>query len=115
MQVPNMLKRKSNISHVDSYKAFLDVLSSTDKVIVDFYSDNCGPCRQIKPKLDDMSVQIPNIKFIKVNIDIVPDLADRMGIYGVPTFHFYNKGVLEKTVVGADLKKVKEAVEALQG
>ena len=65
-------------------------------VVVDFYADWCGPCSQMEPAL-----QQANAEVVKVNVDDLPELAQRYGIRSVPTLIAFNNGERIKHVVGA--------------
>lgn len=71
-------------------------------VLVDFYSDGCGPCRMLSPILEELN----NVKVIKVNAGIETALAVAHGIKGVPTLKFYKDGQLKETMVGLQSKEL---------
>lgn len=68
------------------------VLASPQPVVVDFYADWCGPCRRMGPVVDDLSQQLPNVKFVRVNIDNSPRTAQRYGISSIPTVAVFAGG-----------------------
>lgn len=72
-------------------------------VIADFYSDGCGPCRQIAPVFQQLAKETgqENAVFIKINTQGVPDLAGRFGIRSIPTFIFFHEGKKVDTLNGA--------------
>lgn len=66
--------------------------------LVDFFADWCGPCKMLAPVLEDVSLQYPDIKFVKVNVDENMDLAERFGIMSIPTVYLFKDGeVIAKT------------------
>ena len=66
--------------------------------LVDFFADWCGPCKMLAPVLEDVSLQNPDIKFVKVNVDENMDLAERFGIMSIPTVYLFKDGeVIAKT------------------
>ncbi len=66
--------------------------------LVDFFADWCGPCKMLAPVLEDVSLQYPDIKFVKVNVDEKMDLAERFGIMSIPTVYLFKDGeVIAKT------------------
>jgi thioredoxin 1 len=78
------------------------VLSATTPVVVDFWAEWCGPCRQLGPVIDQLSEEMKaKVKIVKLNIDENPDTPSRYGIRGIPTMMLFNNGELVGTKVGA--------------
>lgn len=79
-------------------------------IVVDCYADWCKPCGIMSTVLESIEPNYPNIKFVKVNIDNDDDYATEMGVRGLPTVIFFNKGVKVHTVVGTkspeDIKEI---------
>jgi thioredoxin 1 len=69
------------------------VLGARQPVLVDFYSDSCPPCRQLAPTLETLAEEYEGRAMIcKVNVEHVPDLAQRYGIQGIPAVVFFSEG-----------------------
>lgn len=60
------------------------------KILVDVYGDWCGPCKQLTPRLEQLSGSHPQITFVKMNVDNNMELANGLQIKGVPTVLVYN-------------------------
>ena len=90
-----------------------DVLESDKLVLVDFWAEWCGPCKQIAPALEDISEEMGDrIKIAKVNIDESPDTPGKFHVRGIPTFMIFKEGQVVATKVGAMTRsKMTEWIE----
>jgi thioredoxin 1 len=71
-------------------------------VLVDFWAEWCGPCKQIGPILDDIAKEMGDkLTVAKVNIDQNPESPQRFGVRGIPTMILFKDGKAVATKVGS--------------
>ncbi len=92
-----------------------EVLKSEIPVLVDFFAEWCGPCKVMTPTLEQFATeQIGKVKVGKLDVDQVPELAEKYGVMGIPTLIAFKNGeeVSRKVgVVGKDeLAKLAQLV-----
>ncbi len=79
-----------------------DVLNSDGPVLVDFWAEWCGPCRQIAPALEEIAGEYDGrLTVSKINIDENPETPGQYGVRGIPTMMIFRDGELAATKVGA--------------
>jgi thioredoxin 1 len=90
-------------------------LTTNNVVIVDFYATWCGPCKMISPKFEEMSMQskYQNIRFAKVDVDDVAELANEYHVQSLPTFMAFKNGKFAGEVKGANLDNLTKLVNSL--
>jgi len=82
-----------------------DVLNSDKTVLVDFWAEWCGPCKQVAPILEEIAGEHPDtLTIAKLNIDENPNVPREYGIMAIPTMNVYKSGELVKQITGAKPK-----------
>ena len=90
-----------------------DVLGASKPVLVDFWAEWCGPCRQISPAIEELAKELGGkIEIVKLNIDENPGVPGKYGVRGIPTLMIFKGGQVAATKIGAMPKqKIKEWIE----
>ena len=83
----------------DSFEA--DVLKAEGPVLVDFWAEWCGPCKQIAPSLEKIAGEMDGkVTFTKINIDDNPQTPTQFGVRGIPTLMIFKDGQVAAMKVG---------------
>jgi len=82
-----------------------EVLKSSKPIVVDFWAEWCGPCKQIGPTLEEISDEMADrVTIAKHNIDNEPNTPTKYGVRGIPTMLLFKDGELKSTKVGVTPK-----------
>jgi thioredoxin 1 len=82
----------------------VDVLKNSKPVLVDYWAEWCGPCRQVSPVLEEIASEHSEIDVVKLNVDENPAITQRYGIMNIPTLSVFKGGEVVKEIVGAKPK-----------
>ena len=87
-----------------NHQNFSELEKSEKKVLIDFYADWCGPCRMLSPIVEELAAENPQYVVAKVNVDNEPELANRFGVFSIPTLVVLRNGQVVDQAVGAQPK-----------
>lgn len=85
------------------------------RVLVDCYADWCGPCQMLSPIIEELSDEISDWDFYKLDTDAESEIMEKYEIMSIPTILLFSDGELKDSLVGfkskEELKKILEKVE----
>jgi len=100
------------VKHIKSSSEFRSQLAQgSNLIVVDFFATWCGPCKRISPFLEQLSNEMSNVVFLKVDVDELEEIAREENISAMPTFYLYKNGKKIADLVGADQARLKSLIE----
>ena len=92
------------VKYIETKEEFEEMIKN-EKVVVDFFATWCGPCKMLGPIFEQVSNELSDITFIKIDIDKVEELPKMFGVMSIPTLLVFENGKLTKKVSGYMDKK----------
>lgn len=100
---------------IDTAQFNEEILKGKGLAVVDFYATWCGPCKMLSPILEQLAQEMPEVKFVAVDIDEEFNLAAKHGIMSVPTIEIYRDGERMEQIIGLQPKdRIKSKLEYYQ-
>ena len=95
----------------DNFKE--EVLNSKVKVLIDFYADWCGPCRMLRPVIDNIANKRDDVKIVSINVDDNEELARKYGVMSIPCLVLIENGQEIRRSVG--LIPEEDVIKLIEG
>lgn len=90
------------------------ILSENSAVVMDFYADWCGPCKQLLPILEQVSKEQKDVVFCKINVDQNEELSRTYGVRSIPTLKYVKNNEIVKTTLGVQpVKLITESISEI--
>ncbi|MEK6954781.1 MAG: thioredoxin [Candidatus Micrarchaeota archaeon] len=89
------------VVHVDKANFDKEVLKSDRPVIVDCWASWCAPCRIMAPRFEELSNEMPKVKFAKLSTEEAPEIAQQFEVMSIPTLILFKDGKEVDRMIGA--------------
>lgn len=94
---------------IENKQQLEQILSENSAVVLDFYAEWCGPCKQLLPIVERVSQEQQDVVYCKINVDSNGELASQYGVRSIPALKYIKDGEVVKTTLGS--RPMTEIVE----
>ena len=100
------------VLHINDDQFEQEVIGSDRPVFVDFWAPWCGPCCMVGPFIDELAEEMPNVKFVKIDIDKNTEVAAKLGVMSIPNMIVFKDGnIVNRQIGGLPTNELKAFIE----